>query len=350
MSRSSAKLFVVFFFFILALTFAPARGVVNGTVIPCEDRRFDAVGLFITGGFYSCGGYISGSCVLIAPDTVVLARHELDVSSISPLPNPQTSTYRVRFRRALNGDAANTYFYNGDSCSGVYQEIRVIQFIDSPSLGMDMVVAKLERRVTGIRPIGLDLTTLPRAGTSVIMAGWGYDGTCYQSGTPFTLRYARGNLPYTTTSALDVSLNYTPCTGIASAACLSCPAVANGISGPWLVANLHDSGGGVFTEVATVVNGVTFKELRMIGMVLSTSNARRLNAWNQSGAAYQLQNAAALTARNVADFNIDGAISTEDLFDFIQAFFGGKCTADIDLNGSVTTDDVYKYLSRFLAP
>lgn len=314
-----------------------ALGVVNGTPIPCEDRRFDAVGLVLNAGAWSCGGFIAGSCVLIQPDCALIARHSLDITTFQPLPNPATTPFRIRFRRAADGKAVNTYFFNGTPCHDMYQELRVTRLVDAAQTGTDMVLAYLERPVVGIKPIGLEINAAPRAGTPIIIAGWGYAGQCFQTGEFASLRYARGVLP---SNILDQYFNYTPCSVGSVAPCLNCPQ-----GGPWVNANLHDSGGGVFYEVPGV--NPREPELRLLGSIFSLAGAQRPSLWNQAGGQPRLTQAVPQTLRDAADFNRDQLVDTKDIFDFLGAFFANDCIADTNRSGMVAADDLYTYLQMY---
>lgn len=322
----------------LALASAtPVHAIVRGLPAPCADRRFDPIGLFINAGAWSCAGWISGSCILIEPDCVLVARHSLDIGASQPLPNPAVSVYRVRFRRDENGNAANTFYVGGNNCHGVYQELRVVRFVDAPQVGSDMVLAHLERPVVGIRPMGVELNATPAAGSRIVLAGWGYSGDCFQSGEFGTLRYAVGLLPYQISGTF---FTYTPCSVSGSAPCLTCPP-----GGPWASANLHDSGGAVMIEVPGPAG--TLPELRLLGSISTLGQARRATLWNQAGGQPQIRQAVPLTLRDVADFNRDHNVSVQDLMDYLEAYFGGVCTADTNASGLLSIEDMYTYLNVF---
>lgn len=314
-----------------------ANAVAGGEYIPCQDRRFDAVGLFLTAGGWPCGGFVSGSCVLIEPDCVLIARHSLDITPTQPLPNPSVRGYRVRFRRSVSGAVVNTYNFNGEPCHGIYQELKVVRFVDAPLTGTDMVLAYLEKPVENIRPIGIQLGVAPGVGTPVYIAGWGYSGECFQSGEFAALRYDRGVLPYPIT---ENYFTYTPCAVISQAPCRSCPA-----GGPWINANLHDSGGVIVYEVPGI--DPRQPELRLLGVIYTLTDARRPGLWNQVGGQPQLTQAVPLSRQDVADFNRDGIASVQDIFDYISAFFIQSCTADTTGNGAVTPDDLFAYFAIF---
>jgi hypothetical protein len=48
-----------------------------------------------------------------------------------------------------------------------------------------------------------------------------------------------------------------------------------------------------------------------------------------------------------ADFNTDGAVTVQDLFDFLDAYFAVAPNADFDNNGVVTVNDLYVFLALY---
>ena len=85
-----------------------ASAVVNGQLAPNADKRFDAVGLFFSATPWTCAGWVSGSCTLVGPNVVLVARHSLGIASSDPLPLLSARPFRVRFRRAANGLSENS--------------------------------------------------------------------------------------------------------------------------------------------------------------------------------------------------------------------------------------------------
>lgn len=51
----------------------------------------------------------------------------------------------------------------------------------------------------------------------------------------------------------------------------------------------------------------------------------------------------------IADFNRDGTVSLQDLFDFISAYFEGRPAADVNGSSSVTLQDIFDFLSVWFA-
>lgn len=50
-----------------------------------------------------------------------------------------------------------------------------------------------------------------------------------------------------------------------------------------------------------------------------------------------------------ADFNGDGATSSQDFFDFIVSFFANDIQTDVNLDGAVTSQDFFDFLAAFFA-
>jgi hypothetical protein len=336
MSLSRARSAAVTLILLCLIMVSPGRalGVVNGTEVPCDDRRFDAVGLFMVAGdnpWSTCGGGISGTCTLVDSRTILFARHSLGISQLDPLPNPQQSFYRVRFRRAASGAAWNYLLLNGVWCHGVYQEILVQALFEIP--GSDLCMGILETAPVGIAPISVELSNPPVRDTEIILAGWGYRGECMASGPAYTLSMARGGLP--DQGGVTPYLIYSPCSIINTEPCRICP------PGQWVSGNLHDSGAPVLYEV-TDFSGE--RQLRLIGVVNSTSAATRPSVWNDSYAwppLYEVQ------ARKQADFNVDRQVNIADVFDYLNAYFDGSCLADYNHDGSVDTIDALTFVNDF---
>ena len=57
-----------------------------------------------------------------------------------------------------------------------------------------------------------------------------------------------------------------------------------------------------------------------------------------------------LTVLCAADFNNDGSISVQDVFDFLTAWFTGLPSADYNNAGGVTVQDVFDFLAAWFAP
>lgn len=58
-----------------------------------------------------------------------------------------------------------------------------------------------------------------------------------------------------------------------------------------------------------------------------------------------------LLMRNVCpgDFNASGAVSVQDIFDFLMAYFASDLDADVNGSGTVTVQDIFDFLSGYFA-
>jgi glucose/arabinose dehydrogenase len=57
-----------------------------------------------------------------------------------------------------------------------------------------------------------------------------------------------------------------------------------------------------------------------------------------------------LRYRCPADFNADGTVSVQDIFDFLAAYFGGLASADFNGVGGVTVQDIFDFLAAYFSP
>ncbi|MBY0261721.1 MAG: hypothetical protein K2Q20_05225, partial [Phycisphaerales bacterium] len=198
----------------------------------------------------------------------------------------------------------------------------------------------------GIRPIGVELADPPRASREIIIAGWGFDGACFQTGDWGTLRAGRGVMP--ANFAVNDYLVFSPCAlGAVSPCQMSCPQ----LGGPYLMGNLYDSGAPVLIEVPSADPYSRRPELRLIATVSSPTGGRRPsafnNAWGLTPLTWRIPAAAPVT-NVVADFNIDGAVNVRDVTDFLGAYFRGSCLLQIDQPTQTTTvESLFTFLSAY---
>ena len=310
----------------------PAAGVVRGTPAPEMDHRFGAVGLLFTDQpWAACGGWISGSCVLIDSGTVLVARHSVEDAQ-RRLPANGSRLHKVRFRRDGDG-AANNHFGSGAQwdCAAGYQEIYIQQYIANPAAGVDMVLGVLESEPVGIAPMAIQPSHLVTSGEPVILAGWGFDGTCLGQGEAWTLRTSTGVLPplrYNSSCCFDfANITYT------GNSCLAIPANSN-----WVVANLHDSGAPLLSP-----DPDNPTRLRVFGIVTSAYSAQKLSVWNAGGGQPRLDDTPA-GRQCVWDFDGDGGITLADLLIFVDRYLVGDPTSDVDGDPGVTPNDLFVYV------
>jgi hypothetical protein len=320
---------------------ATSRGVVDGQPAPIWDRRYDAVALLFTvQPWATCGGWISGSCTLIAPNTVLLAKHSVQHSD-QTLPADGERSIRVRFRRNAQGEANNHYGGAPADCQTAYQEIYIQRFIACPFVGVDVVLGLLESEPVGIEPIGVDITFPFDAGHSVILAGWGYDGRCIQTGDAWTLRTDRGVLPVQRfTSPYLFEYNQATFSGT----CLN--QTSSPLTGAhWVIGNTHDSGAPILIE-RPGENDPNTTVLRVVGVVTSFTTAQRITSWNLAGGQPPLQNPQARNA--CAEFDGIPGVTTNDVYEFIRAWLLGEPRADVDGQPGITLSDLLTYVQWFL--
>ena len=54
--------------------------------------------------------------------------------------------------------------------------------------------------------------------------------------------------------------------------------------------------------------------------------------------------------RNIVDFNDDGAVNSQDFFNFLTAFFASDAAADFNTDGAVNSQDFFDFLAAFFTP
>lgn len=321
-----------------------AMGVVDGVPVLASDKRFDAVGIFFRASSASqCAGWISGTCTLVGPNVVLIARHSLDITANDPLPPNSLRQYRARFRRTPTGVSENSASVNGNFCHGTYQEFDVIQLVDAPSNGCDQVLAYLSGTPVGIAPILPAIQSAPLRVTDILLAGWGYSGECYGAGGHWSLTCARGRMP--DNLAGNDYLAFSWCAIGTAAPCLSCPT----IGGPFVTANLHDSGAPVLIEVPSTDPRDPTPELRLIATVSSANSGRRPTAWNHSGGTPQLLEQEMVPHIRPGDFDGNGQKSVSDILGYLGAFFAGRLDADTNMNGVVEAADVIAFIQAWFS-
>lgn len=208
----------------------PALAIVNGQEPHNSDTRLDAVAAFsittwINGveqehNTFGCG-------TLIAPDTVILARHLLWSSTPEFSPPPPPGYYSFRFRRKADGTV-------GSIAQGwqSFHQVSVREFIiPDQSRYQDIVFAKLSEPVTHIQPMALaplgKITSLIPGSSVINIAGWGKEGPGMDQGDRGRLLFAQPTLSSLTCASIGFPSAWEPQN---TCAC-----------GP----NMHDSGGAI---------------------------------------------------------------------------------------------------------
>jgi hypothetical protein len=108
-------------------------------------------------------------------------------------------------------------------------------------------------------------------------------------------------------------------------------------------------GGGDAFDIAWAIDGLTgmpaaihgFDFIRITSAVLRIEQVLGENS-AEIGAVADVR---PVTPANPADFNADGVVNSQDLFDFLVAFFGGD--ADFNRDGTTNSQDFFDYLVAF---
>jgi hypothetical protein len=50
-----------------------------------------------------------------------------------------------------------------------------------------------------------------------------------------------------------------------------------------------------------------------------------------------------------ADYNCSGAITVQDIFDFLGGWFQGNPSADVDESGTITVQDIFDFLGMWFS-
>ncbi|HVZ95006.1 MAG TPA: hypothetical protein VG797_10905, partial [Phycisphaerales bacterium] len=155
-----------------------ASGVVNGQVPAVDDTRFDAVAAFsltdwLNGVTFEHNHFGNGT--LIAPDTMVMAKHLLP-SNAEYGTQPPSGYYSFRFRRNPDG-SLGTIAQGWQS----FYHVPVVKFIYPDQRRYpDVVFAKLASPVTHITPMGVapqgKVAALAVGASTITFAGWGTTG------------------------------------------------------------------------------------------------------------------------------------------------------------------------------
>jgi hypothetical protein len=69
----------------------------------------------------------------------------------------------------------------------------------------------------------------------------------------------------------------------------------------------------------------------------------RLASFNTAGGT------AVITIYCPGDFNQNGVISVQDIFDFLSAYFAGNTRADINGSGAISVQDIFDFLSAYFS-
>jgi hypothetical protein len=59
--------------------------------------------------------------------------------------------------------------------------------------------------------------------------------------------------------------------------------------------------------------------------------------------------ASPLKPKCVGDYNNDGTLSVQDIFDFLSGWFASNILADVEGNGSLAVQDIFDFLNAWFA-
>ena len=66
-----------------------------------------------------------------------------------------------------------------------------------------------------------------------------------------------------------------------------------------------------------------------------------------TGGAFTLTGGFWPVAPCTADFNGSGAVTVQDIFDFLAAYFSGDLAADVNSSGVITVQDIFDFLNAY---
>jgi len=95
--------------------------------------------------------------------------------------------------------------------------------------------------------------------------------------------------------------------------------------------------------------GETSQILSIVDAVVQDTGTYDVVITNACGSVVSEAATLEITDRCVGDFNTDGAVTSQDFFDFLVEFYEGSPAADVDRSGDVTSADFFAFLSAFFA-
>jgi hypothetical protein len=191
----------------------------------------------------------------------------------------------------------------------------------------------LEHAPGGIAPMAVQISHEVTAGEPIVLAGWGFDGSCLNTGEAWTLRSKSGVLaPQTYSAWCCFEYNAASFTGVN---CFTTPPGSN-----WVIGNMHDSGAPLLSP-----DPQDPQTLRLVGMAVGVTSAMKVSAWNDGGGMPALADTPA--RRCPADLNGDGRTDVNDLFMLVSRVLNGDPLGDVDGNSAITPNDLFVYLGWY---
>lgn len=122
---------------------------------------------------------------------------------------------------------------------------------------------------------------------------------------------------------------------------------ATSLSRTWTRNNVPLVDGPLAGSPGTIVSGAATSTLSLNGPAAAQPATYRLRLTNACGTV--LSNAAVVGTPLVSDYDGDGTVTVEDLFDFLDAWFLSDLSADLDDDGTVTVVDLFDFLDAWFA-
>jgi len=146
-----------------------APAITSGVPTQAIDHRYDAVaGVTLTE--WAGINNVFGNATLIAPDRVIMPRHLINSSYMNRSSKDGTpGAYTIRFRRNPDGTLGNAT----DPTTFYQVKVKTWIFPNGRKDTDDVVVGILERPVTHIAPMAMDLKTIPKKNAILKVASWG---------------------------------------------------------------------------------------------------------------------------------------------------------------------------------
>jgi hypothetical protein len=100
------------------------------------------------------------------------------------------------------------------------------------------------------------------------------------------------------------------------------------------------SGGGSTATGGSITARLTLGQ-PIVGVTQSSTVTVKLGFWHAAGTG---------GGGCTADFNNSGAVSVQDIFDFLAAYFSPGLAADFNHSGEVSVQDIFDFLAAYFTP
>jgi hypothetical protein len=121
------------------------------------------------------------------------------------------------------------------------------------------------------------------------------------------------------------------------------------LSYQWMKEGVDLADGGNFS-------GVTTDELSIDALDAASEGFYSVRVYNSCGSTVSQSALVFITGHNnppprtnacPADFNASGAITVQDIFDFLETYFSGDAAADFNASGDTTVQDIFDFLAAY---